>query len=952
DRITVAGSSEWRIPEAQEARLELRGALGTLLSLQTLDISPLGTVEGAFDLPEGLPPGLYSMVLDWGSSSRGVELEVVSGAPPELSGRWELPTRILPNHPASGRLWVSRRPGLPLPGAAVRWHAIWRQAQSDGPDGAAILAPGVEVASGTQVSGGGGSVAVGVGPLQGEGLLSMEATIVDAEGRSITASGSVNVRGDEPRLRLVADHRIVRPGKAPALSIDVTDVHGQPWRGKVDIRVRTVRTGTSGEALKSEASRFERQTDAKGHASIQLASGGPGYVDVEATIAGEDGRGASAARAETSVFVTESGGDIPTTPERLVLILDRSPGMAGEEARFLVLCPFESGLALVGSSAGGPPELVVPIRGYSGLGRIRLGELPAVLSASALSGGRVYRARVDVASSSRGVPLSIRVVADPASAGVRGGVALEVRDSEGHGVPAWLSLFVSSTPLKAPMLSRLLSPPLVPPEIVASGLPEVASGAGEATRPIQPFGPSGLSQAPIEEARETEVSSTSANDLGDAVMTFRPRTAGIFQASVWAVEGPGLWAEHRFQLEASPGMEATIDAPAWVRSGDRFEAAVRGDRRCPAEPIVRGGRILETHCEEQGRIATIEAGTEGPLELGRGGSHSHFQQVEVRMESSSRELSDARIVGRRLAGSILESNVVSPDADLSCAKVRALGALSAGERPSRAVIAALAALAGIENGSGGFGPPTDGPARELRRDCAALAGMVELSKTAGTVVDRGLLDRTRSRVVELASDREARDSEEIPEPCQPFLTHLPARRRRAARATLLAGLEGPVRLGDPLGSAEAVVALEAVGGGLAAGWGLPETSVERTRLRIEQGSWTLAAVVADDEPPTPKLGRATALHVGDEVEVSLSARVPAGVLHACVRDFPPAGLLPMGIAEAAASEVTLCGETSAGHLSLGYKARAIRAGSFAAPEPSVGFAEAAGSGDRMEILHP
>ena len=97
------------------------------------------------------------------------------------------------------------------------------------------------------------------------------------------------------------------------------------------------------EGSRKEAGRRSLETDAHGHAVLSLPAFSAGYVEVDVALEGQR------PSAQALVFVTESGGDIPTTPETLSLVAEpvehRRPhegahAAAAEEQRLLIMTPF------------------------------------------------------------------------------------------------------------------------------------------------------------------------------------------------------------------------------------------------------------------------------------------------------------------------------------------------------------------------------------------------------------------------------------------------------------------------------------------------------------------------------------------------------------------------------------------------------------------------------------
>src|SRR5581483_2430832 len=116
---------------------------------------------------------------------------------------------------------------------------------------------------------------------------------------------------------------------------------GEPFHGRVRITATSVRAGTSGESQVTPL--FERwlETDAHGRAALSLAASSAGTIELTAATQPPGGS------AHATLFVSENGGDIPATPERLTLIPEVGDRHRGEETHLLLLSPFESGTVLL-----------------------------------------------------------------------------------------------------------------------------------------------------------------------------------------------------------------------------------------------------------------------------------------------------------------------------------------------------------------------------------------------------------------------------------------------------------------------------------------------------------------------------------------------------------------------------------------------------------------------------
>ena len=864
------GAAGWQIPEAQTALLELLDREGRALLWRSVEISALGIVDGDLALPDGLRSGWYTVAVEWGAvdgaapgaaraggarprgeQRRGAELFVEPAAPLELSASWELAAWSPLESPLVTRLIVLDRIGQPLAGAAVHWSAERRSSRptdadedsSDEDPWGGGVGPSELLAEGTGITDARGALAVRLDPGRTPGLVSLRAEVTDPAGREIVAEARTLRSAAPVALRLTPDPRFVRPGRPASVLLSATALDGSPWHGRLLLRAFAVHPG-GGEAVRAEILSRSIELDGRGRASATLPPVSAGYVELEASIdpassphaPGPAPRGPALAQA--TVFVTEGGGDIPTTPDRLILIPDRRAYGRGEEARLLLLTPFESGLVLVSAGPGSagvaapsdlaaagrpghasPFETLVAVRGYSGVARFRVPPSGSVakVSASALVGGTLYHEAVALALADRVPALSIRLAPERAlRAGQRSAVGIEILDGAGHGLPAAVEALLSRTAATpAPPLVSLLSlesPATV--EIFAS------SGAGdslatlaprpEVARAIQPYGPfepAGSKSAPWLSSMPPHSSAT-ADDAGKAELSLRP--PGGFDRlllTARAVAGPDLFAERRWELPLAPGGWLDLDAPPWLRAGDRAEVAARVHGPSEGIPAAEGsksqaglgcsialgaGRVDVTagSCEAGARRGFLEFGPAASEAEGAAGRSA--RSIEVTAALPAGHLSARRsvqlLLPREAGGDrsplelahelALELAAAAPQSglpDLACAAVRALGAVvgsggggrRADERTPGLVAGAVASLVELERPEGGFGAAASSGADEVaaarderRRDLAALEGLMAL-RAAGYEFDPLLIDRTRGRLERLSAGLEAGAAETL-----------------------------------------------------------------------------------------------------------------------------------------------------------------------------------------------
>ncbi|HUB06949.1 MAG TPA: hypothetical protein VMB50_08110 [Myxococcales bacterium] len=866
---------------------------------------------------------------------------------------------------------VVDRLGRPAAGVAVHWSAATR-ALSNGDESG----PSEPLADGAGVTGANGKVNVRIGAGTA-GRVILRASVEDAAARTAVAEAAVPRVPAPVLLDVEPDRRVLRPGHGGQLSVDAQTLDGQPFRGPVEITVASAHSSGAGESVRTPVLSREVELDARGHASVTLPTVPAGYLDVQANLPG-----LAEPLARTTLFVTEAGGDIPTTPDRLELVLDRREYARGDDLRALVLTPFESGSVLIGlEPATGPADQLLAVRGYSGLAHLKI---PAAASglrlvAAALSGGTLYRAAAAVPLADRASPLALKLFPErPSHGGDRAALTVIATDADGHGVPASIAVWSSPEPLVAPPLARLFS--LDPPSSVwlvgSSGAGGSSRGArGEpAPRRLQPYGPTGPES---DEARTpaAQLLELTADDSGRATASLRI-APGPHRLSVVAraVGGPGLFAERATALPLTATPHVAIDAPPWVRAGDRFSVAVRldefPDAGCTLELAALDARLSKDVCNPGGeRMADVTSSGEGDVELSAAGSRvAGRREVHVVQPASNAAPSSARQLAADISGTLSEAtNGEWPDVD--CAAARAAGALPPTERPDTAAV--VARLVSRQNLAGGFGLPEG----ELRRDLAALSGLVSL-QTAGAFVSTDALARLRQRVVNLTqglTDPEERSRVQriatapgegrrtrLPEAEPPDLDDstpasiadwLSAHRTSVVGARgLLARLLALLPAADPLDLAEISAALAALPPETPVPPQAPGLAVARRFLAVVRRPWTQELLDTEEDPPEAELHPIEeAIPLDAEVEVALSAEVPGAPRLACLRDFPPAGLSPIGRSDHLPRGLLLCGQTSHGRLDVSYLARAVRSGRFLAPGPVASLTGGPGPASWVEV---
>jgi hypothetical protein len=982
----------WKIPEANEAELQLLDRRGAVLFDEPAEVSALGVVSTDLELPDGLPAGWYSVVVAWGGERRAGEILVQSQAPAEIATRWEAPQWSPPSAPLDVSAVVTDRLGQPEPGVAVHWTA---EARAAGSANEVSSGPSEIIGQGAGVTREDGRVPLRLPPAAGEGVVALHAEAEDSAGRSAVADFELRRIQVPALLELIPEHRVLKPGHPSSLAVEAHTLDGQPWHGGVDVHVLGVHSSAGGEAVRTELLEKVVELDTHGRGSVSLPAASPGYLEVRASIP-DSGEPLSRA----SIFVTDNGGDIPTTPDRLELVLDRHDYARGDELRLLVLTPFESGTVLVGlEPSGGPAEELVAVHGYSGVVHLKLPAAAAAarLTAAALVGGTLYRASAPVPLPERLPSLALHLSTDrPLHAGQRTVLALGATDADGHGVPAVLDVTASSTPPSAPSLGQLFLP--LPPVAAAlfssSGADDSASvsHAGPVTaRTLQPFGPSQLGEVAWErEVAASQTGSLSADDLGHAAWAIHaPAEGEKVYLTARGVGGPDLFGERSWVLPVEPTARVMLDAPRWVRAGDQFEthamAQAAGEVGCALTLEATGGALGVEGCTDAaGRTVRVSAGSGPVLELSAGLPAQKLlahRNVKVASLAPGPGPATAGELVRELVEGLVGSVQSADPVELDCAVVRALGALrlvdpnGPGKPSGRDVAAAVARLAGEQNPAGGFG----GPDGELRRDLAALRGLVGL-RQAGTVLDAGLLLRLQQRVgalVERVDDSDERevfgamlatlgeaiehrrarrlsvgDATDVAEGDAEQIANWMAGHRpnAAGQKALAVRLAAIVAEAGPLDAAEIAASLAALSPRQRVELAVGPQVVKRRYRRIERQPWTEAMLAADEEPAEPTLHPVEgSIPVGSELEVGLTASLTPGTRFACLRDFPPAGLAPLGSPDVSQDGLLLCGPASHDRLEVTYQLRALRPGHFQAPQAGLGVVARPGAPAWVEV---
>jgi hypothetical protein len=1004
-RTGSGGERSLNIPDSNRMVVALLDAEGRDLWQRPTEADPFGVVSTEVDLPLGLRAGDYTIALSWGDQRRGVGFSIAPDIVPELTASLKLPDR------QGFTVSVVDRLGRPLPEAWVHWSLVRASSGDDRdlpPGEISSMGPCEALASGDGVTGAAGTLEVRASKsVPASARIIVEVEVEDGAGRVARAQGEMPpVSSGAIALRLLPDRLLVRPGKAASIAVEVRgrDPHDPHFR--LEARLRQVVEGPGGEPQKKDPVLRTVETDAHGHGVLALPVFLPGYVEVSIGVQGQ------ASSALALVFVTEQGGDIPTTPDRMLLVPEppehhrprdapRSPGGGSnpaEDQRLLIMTPFESGTVLVTTEPATPGEpLTAAIHGYSGVVHLHPGVSVSGLFASAAAqrNGRLFRQWVQLAPPSRAPALVVRGSFEhPPRTGQHTVLSLQTEDAVGRPLPSLVLGRLSLGGEGSASLSDQLHPPHTP--AAAFGGSSAWWASGRAPRddreiPLTPYGPSRTSDfAPPRAEVLSFVAQTGVAGRGQVGLTLPPWLdatlhdgTGSALLALRAIAGSDQLGETVREATWGFAPRLTLSSPPWARPGDVFafsaEYRVADGTLSPAvcgAQLTVSGHGLPAHCDDGStRVRATTRVGEGPgvltlsATLQPSGSPRLGAQQEVAVVQPSRLPRTASELARMLARGLAQPAALEEQADLACAAVRALGSVLVNDQ--RLSSAAVARLAQLERPEGGFGNESG----ELRRDLAALEGLTAMREW----VDPSLLDRTRARVDLLARrldeeqrrllflpDARRRDVSEVSSASAIELAHCPhqrrapgRRKRQVSEAQAIAHrLLVLLPAADVLDLAEIAVALQALPGAQRIGGDLEAATrviaVDRRYGLQHREGWTEALLAAGDEPAEPtETPLGDSAPSGAEISVTLGAEVSGGGLH-CVRDPVAAGFAPIGMPSSAVHDgaVLLCGRPRDGRLALGYTVRALRPGRFQIPPPVAGVIDlgTAGAPTVVEVI--
>jgi hypothetical protein len=454
DRVRFLGVERPAPGVARELAATLEDGRGSVVAAGVVAQDAQGLFTGVLDLPEQAAPGLGHVVVEVDGKASAGELWIHSPPRADFTARASLSIAGSTLH-----LAVQAEDGAGRPAVArVEWRLLRLALADDDEEGAS---PEVVQEGEAESEGGAAQVEVSV-PEGPDARFILEAAAIDGWGhRAPARAEAVRLRG-KVHLTLQPQRRIYAPGEIARLRVSASDAEGLPVGALVTVRTTVSRMGQAGEASRLPSTQVAASIPASGQVELSLPALQAGYMEVEAEVDG-------ARLAETVLYVSAHGGDIPFTPDALTLIPDRLRYAPGETARVLLFAPFESGSALVTVESG---ELthseVLAVHGSSALltHKILPGAPAPVVSAVAVLDGQSFAISRTLGLSGAGEPGSLQAQLEPGPKAGTLVLTVHARDAAerpvaGADLIAAYRNAEAAAPL-APPLAVLLDPPPTP----------------------------------------------------------------------------------------------------------------------------------------------------------------------------------------------------------------------------------------------------------------------------------------------------------------------------------------------------------------------------------------------------------------------------------------------------------------------------------------------------------
>lgn len=846
-RYKVVGRAAGGEPLAGEVAVTLEDARGSVVATDTRELSPTGAASGLLAIADGLADGAFRLLaahpLPAGPRAEGsADLWVRRSPEPEV----EVAVRIETGSDRSltAAVFASAR-GRPLPAARCAHRVLVADLTAQEEEAFE------ERDRGEGEAGPDGRLLIPVRPsADRDARVAIAVECRDALGRAAESRAETTVLAAPVRVVLAADRRLYAPGGTVVVSIRTEGADGSPRPARVQLRVLAARGGPAAETPRAPVRSEAVDTGADGRGELRFAAERGGYYEIEASAGG-------VRAAETFVYVTAEGGDIPFTPEEMTLVPDRVLYGPGDAARVLVLAPFEAGTVLATiETPDAVRHEVLAIRGSSAVLTVRVTAASApsfVVSAQGMFGGQTYRREraVRVAASP---PLEVRLRAEPPAAAPGDEVTLriEVLDRGRPAPRAEVLLVVLDAEERfgpAPPAHVFFHPDRrLPGAFAASTALRLSTYARTARRALAEddalllFKASGLDRPrPATAGTVLFAPALVADARGRAAVRVRTPASGR-ALKVRAVASIGAtFGEATLLVPATPGVALAIDVPAFARAGDVVVARARLQNlgagsasaqlflsgAAPASarsielpggavvelpaPVTVGGREVEIAARLQPGPSASRTVRSAPARAltsrVRSGVAMPGARVSVAFEAPDGATvaivaaAGAGALARRVRAALGDQPTLLVDRATARVFARAAEGLAGGTetpdwlRGARLDVARLVALARPEGHFGAF----DGAPPDAARTAQALAAL-ELLRRLGVAADEGLRGRAALRVAE--------DAKSAADPASAWALALTGREPGVSAGLVAREAEGSLGVAD---RAFVSLALSAVG---------------------------------------------------------------------------------------------------------------------------------------------
>ncbi len=562
------------LPREEQAEVAAYDSRGNRFWHRRLAVSNQGGFGGQFELPAGLPQGVYRLVAQIGDAVGGAELVVRASPAPAFDLAVALQAKVA-GEPAMAQV-RSTIAGRPLP-VQLAWRAVRYPITDEGESSPE------EVDRGDVAAGEDGTAVISF-DTAAEVSARYEVSLVarDDHERAATAVAEATVTRRPLRAPITLERRLVPPGTPVQVTVQTLGLDDRPEPADLKVRVQAAHSAAGGEVTRDKVVNQQLSAGADGKATFTFTPAAGGYYEVE-ILHGQERLG------ETFLYVTREGGDIPFSPDTLALVPDKPSYAVGEIAHVLVLAPFDAAVALMAVEGEDSHQAAaLPIRAASAVYSFKVTASHApdfTVSAQAVVGGKAWRRerllRVLPQSGSLAVQGKVRIE------GAEGVVELAAVDRSGKPAAGAEVFLVArderSVPSPAPSM-----PGFFVPERRSDALSETSTGYRSST-PGRSASPSpertveegyrpfkGLPQGKprANNAGTLAATALSLDAQGKALMRFE-LPADVRRVALEARVADGsAFADWTGRLERASEVE--LLAPHFLRAGDWAQARARG----------------------------------------------------------------------------------------------------------------------------------------------------------------------------------------------------------------------------------------------------------------------------------------------------------------------------------------------------------------------------------------